>query len=321
MLQNGGDAFAEDFPTVPRYRYGPLLVAAENSLRLAQSYRPAGADGSGPHPPPPPPAGTLRNVLGDEWRFDGTHCVALGTSPVTVHLWLEQLLPELHGQGVTCGIQQGQYMRRLLLNPLRSELKDRIDQMPAIAAAVTAGTATLRDHYALALVSCCKHDDILRCHREATNPQRHQGEPLNKATTRAEHAARAAAALGYPLAPATQYWALHSVLSPAEHIAFTCQPCVYDLLVRHLHESPAAAADRYKALLADLLSWARTQTTLAPAGAGSARGTGGGGGGGGGGGSSGGGGGGGSRTRGGGCSCEGGSDRGWGGSCGRHPRP
>jgi hypothetical protein len=66
MLQNGGDAFAEDFPTVPRYRYGPLLVAAENSLRLAQSYRPAGADGSGPHPSTPPPAGTLRNVLGDD---------------------------------------------------------------------------------------------------------------------------------------------------------------------------------------------------------------------------------------------------------------
>ena len=97
MLQNGGDAFAEDFPTVPRHRYGPLLVAAENSLRLAQSSRPAGADGGGLHPPASPSIGTLRNVLGDEWRFDGTHCVALGTSPVIVHLWLEQLLPELHG--------------------------------------------------------------------------------------------------------------------------------------------------------------------------------------------------------------------------------
>ncbi len=61
-------------------------------------------------------------------------------------------------------------MRRLLLNPVRSEFKDWIDQMPAIAAAftgkLTAGTATLRDHYALALVNCCKHNDILRCHRE-----------------------------------------------------------------------------------------------------------------------------------------------------------
>jgi hypothetical protein len=28
MLQNGGDAFAADFPTVPRHRHGPLLVAA-----------------------------------------------------------------------------------------------------------------------------------------------------------------------------------------------------------------------------------------------------------------------------------------------------
>ena len=43
MLQHGGDAFAEDFPAVPRHRYGPLLVAAENSLlsRLAQSSHPA----------------------------------------------------------------------------------------------------------------------------------------------------------------------------------------------------------------------------------------------------------------------------------------
>jgi hypothetical protein len=61
-------------------------------------------------------------------------------------------------------------------NPLRSELTDQIDQMPEIAAAVTTGAATLRDHYALALVSCCRHDDILRCLREATNPQRHPNE-------------------------------------------------------------------------------------------------------------------------------------------------
>jgi hypothetical protein len=35
MLQNGGDAFAEDFPTVPRHRHAPfkLLVAAESALR------------------------------------------------------------------------------------------------------------------------------------------------------------------------------------------------------------------------------------------------------------------------------------------------
>jgi hypothetical protein len=52
-------------------------------------------------------------LLGDagEWRFDATAAPTVprsapSSSPVTVHLWLEQLLPELHGHGVTCGIQQ-----------------------------------------------------------------------------------------------------------------------------------------------------------------------------------------------------------------------
>ncbi len=49
-------------------------------------------------------------------------------------------------------------MCRLLQNPLRRDLADRITQMPVIEAAVKAGTATLSDHYALARVICCQHD-------------------------------------------------------------------------------------------------------------------------------------------------------------------
>ena len=63
------------------------------------------------------------------------------------------------------------------------------------------GRATLKDHYAVALASYCKREDILRCHREATTQQRRPGEPLNLATSRHEQAVRAAASVGCPLAP------------------------------------------------------------------------------------------------------------------------
>ena len=54
--------------------------------------------------------------------FNGSHCTALGSSPVTVHFWLDQLIHELQGQGITCGIHQGRIMRRLLSLGVRLHL-------------------------------------------------------------------------------------------------------------------------------------------------------------------------------------------------------
>ena len=82
----------------------------------------------------------------------------------------------------------------------------RIEQMFSHAAIVSIGRATLKGHYAVALASCCKREDILRCHREAnrpTLPRRRPGEPLNLATSRHELAVRTVASVGCPLAQGT----------------------------------------------------------------------------------------------------------------------
>jgi hypothetical protein len=137
-------------------------------------------------------------------------CAALGTEPVTVYFWLEQLISEFNGQGVTNSVTQGQFMRRLLHGPLRTELDTRISQMPEIAQAIRDQVATLDHHYAVALASCYNPDDTLLCHRAATNPRRHTNEPLYQAMARAEQAFRAAAALGCALPPPTQFWAVYA---------------------------------------------------------------------------------------------------------------
>ncbi len=82
-------------------------------------------------------------------------------------------------------------MRSPLQTPLRCDLTDRITQMPALEAAVKAGTATLSDPYALALVSCCKHDDVLCCHREL----------LTRSGTQASHSTRPLPARSTPPGP------------------------------------------------------------------------------------------------------------------------
>ena len=127
---------------------------------------------------------------------------ALGPQPIPVHYWLDQLIPELTGQGITDGVIQGQVrvLRQLLHGELRQRLLRSSEQMPSLDAIVSTGRATLRDHYAAALACCCKREDIQRCHREASAPQRRPGEPLNLATTRHEQAFRAVSG---PLAPGT----------------------------------------------------------------------------------------------------------------------
>jgi hypothetical protein len=226
--------------------------------------------------------------------YHGSRCAALGTEPVNVHFWLEQIIHEFHGQGIANGVTQGQYMRRLLHGQLRTELDTRISQMPAIAQAIRDQVATLDHHYAVALASCCSHDDNLLCHHAATNPRRNANEPLSQATARAEQAFRGAAALGCVLPPSLQFWAVYGILTQ-ERVTFTTQPGIPDRLIRQLAEQPTEATARYAALVHELLAWARTQTTRAPSGTGHGGGStrhhdGSGGGGGGGGGSGGGGG-------------------------------
>ena len=87
--------------------------------------------------------------------------------------------------------------------------------------AVASGTATLREHYALALVNRCGPEDVLKVYHAATNPLRQPQEPLNLATVRVEHQWRTAAALHCEPNPAGRFWALFSVLTPAERQLFT----------------------------------------------------------------------------------------------------
>ena len=46
---------------------------------------------------------------------------------------IDQLIPELNGQGITDGVIQGQVLRQLLHGELRQSLLRRIEQMPSLA--------------------------------------------------------------------------------------------------------------------------------------------------------------------------------------------
>ena len=246
------DEYKDEFPFVPAHRVRILrLTADEHLAKLQRHTRPVAPLGPAS---PAAPLSASRNPLGDHWQYDGTRCAALGTEPVNVHFWLEQIIHEFDGQGVTNSVTQGQYMRRLLHGQLRTELDTRISQMPAIAQAIRDQVATLDHHYAVALASCCSPDDNLLCHRAATNPRRHANEPLSQATARAEQAFRAAAALGCVLPPSLQFWAVYGILTTQERDTFTSQPGIPDQLIRQLAEQPAEATARYAALVHDLLA-------------------------------------------------------------------
>lgn len=296
-----------ELPAVPPERYSELLRAAQLNLSTIRRRFP-GIGGPPPTAatPPPPPDRVDRNPLDERWRFNGKTCERITPPPgrVSVQLWLETIHAELLGLGVRDGAQQGRFMRQLLDNPLREQLVRRIQELPDVDAAVQAGTATLADHYAAALIACADPGDALICHYEASRPQRRAGEKLSDAVARAGMAFRAAAAHGCEPAPAGRFWAIFGLLGPAEQSAYTGRPGVQDNLRRPLHETEAAATSRYSALLGDLLTWSKAQSTVAsplsrPAASGGSGGGSGGGGGGGRGGGGGGGGNGSSRRNGG----------------------
>ena len=75
-----------------------------------------------------------RHGLSDDWRYDGKLTPALVPQPIPVHFWLDQLIPELTGQGITDGVLQGQVMRQLLHGEIRKSLLRRIEQMLSLDA-------------------------------------------------------------------------------------------------------------------------------------------------------------------------------------------
>ena len=120
----------------------------------------------------------------------------------------------------------------------------------------------LLDDYGTALVACSDPDDALACHYAATHPKRHAGEELSDAVDRADLAFRAAAAHCQPAA-AGRFWAIYGLLTPSKRSTYTGRPGICGQLQRSLRETTEAAAARYQALLADLLSWAKVQSTTA----------------------------------------------------------
>ena len=139
----------DDYPLIPRRRHHVLLMAAQTALDQCEArQRPLSAAST---PPSAPSAvDRPRYGLSDNWRYYGKLCPALGPHPIPVHYWLDQLIPELTGQGITDGIIQGQVLRQLLHGELRQSLLRSIEQMPSLDAIVSTGWATLQDLYAVA---------------------------------------------------------------------------------------------------------------------------------------------------------------------------
>ena len=102
---------------------------------------------------------------------------------IPVQYWVEQLADELAGQGFA---QTDHGMRQLLKPPLSDTLITKIALLPAVDAAIKSCTATLHEHYALALFNCGSPEDALQVHYQATRPTRKSAEPLKAATVRAE---------------------------------------------------------------------------------------------------------------------------------------
>ena len=199
------------------------------------------------------------------WAFDGTTCVMLsgsGDGPISVQLWLEALKAELEGLFIDKGPDQGRILRQLVEGPLRAKLASKIAETPELQQAVQQREATF-DHYAAALISCADPDDALASHYAASHPKRRAGEKLSEAVARVERAFRSAAAYGCQPADAGRFWALYGLLTPQERSAYTGRPGVRSQLQRPFCETEAATGRRLGALLNDLMSWAKAQSTTA----------------------------------------------------------
>ena len=258
-----------EFPFVPHGREQHLRNFAHSTYAHLQTVAPvpglssAAQDGTtGParptatHPPFRSPLDATR------WAFNGRNCAALSVDgDISVHYFLEQISSELDGQGVHDEVLKGQCMRNVLTDPLCSQLINKIRQLPDLDHAIRTGAATLSHHYAEALVSCAGWSGDAVAYQEATHPTRRHAEPLQVATARAEHNWRAADVLGFGPLPAGRFWALFGMLTTAERAVFSGRPGVNERMLRPFRESADAANRRFADLLADLLHWARLQTS------------------------------------------------------------
>ena len=263
ILENG--KIASEIPEVPAERYDELHCATTEQLKLYE--RPAAASSA-------PSQGNSSLWAADiagaprvdrQWAYNGTTCARLGSGKISVLFWLDHLLSALRGEySIHDGKQQGLFLRQLVEGPVLNQLTCKIEELPDLRRAAEQGEATF-DDYAAALIACSDPDDALACHYAATHPRRHPSEKLSDAVARADLAFRAAAAHHCEPAAAGRFWAVYGLLTPQERSTYTGRPGVRGQLQRPLRETAEAAATRYKTLLADLLSWAKVQSTTAAA--------------------------------------------------------
>ena len=141
-----------EFPLVPQGREQHLRnFATSTSARLqtvapvpgstsaAHHYTTGPARSTAAHQPP------FRSPLdATRWAFNGRSCAALSVDgEVSVHYFLEQISSELDGQGVHDEVLKGQCMLNVLTDPLRSQLINKIRQLPDLDHAIRTGNATL----------------------------------------------------------------------------------------------------------------------------------------------------------------------------------
>ena len=263
IIENG--KIATEIPEVPEARYEELFCAATEQLKLYERPLTAGA--------PPSPGGAslwASDIAGaprvdQKWAYNGTTCARLGSGKISVLFWLDQLLSALRGEyNIKDGKQQGLFLRQLVEGPVLNQLTRKIEELPDLRRAADQGEATF-DDYAAALIACSDPDDALACHYAATHPRRQPNEKLSDAVDRADLAFRAAAAHHCEPAAAGRFWAVYGLLTPPERSTYTGRPWVRIQLQRPLRETAEVAATRYQSLLADLLSWAKVQSTTAAA--------------------------------------------------------
>jgi len=261
VLENG--RMDTVFPEVDPRSYDDLHCAATEQLNLYARTPAAGAA---------PTLGSSSLWASDlpgvprvdrQWAYNGTTCARLGPDKISVQNWLTSLLSALRGEySIHDGRQQGLFLRQLVEGPILNQLTRKIEELPELRRAADQGEATF-DEYAAALIACSDPDDALACHYAASHPRRNPGEKLSDAVSRADLAFRAAAAHHCEPAAAGRFWAVYGLLTPTERSTYTGRPGIRGQLQRPLRETLEAAATRYKALLADLLSWAKVQSTLA----------------------------------------------------------
>jgi hypothetical protein len=82
-----------------------------------------------------------------KWSFEGSaeagYCTAMGSGPVSVAAFTRALSSELDAMGITDEVIRGQHLRASIFGDARNEMLQKIDAVPALAARVRNGSASL----------------------------------------------------------------------------------------------------------------------------------------------------------------------------------